>query len=378
MKKPALIILVLIFLVLPVSAKTVSYDDFVAEAADVFADYAGEKTKLSVVGIEGGSETLSDSLVHDLENALINRGCIVLDRENQEKVIEELEFQTSGLVDDSEAISIGHMLGADAIIVGKAVNNVSSLTVELKLIDLETTLVRRIEEWDVKYDTTLRNLLSDNSDKVGSQKIVVGVKGGVMFSFSKPHEDMIGTGVNPTVKNGIVQSYSGFVGYRITEAFKVQAEVGLSLNNSMKISGMDLDTDINLKYSTIEIPLVLAFSVVQNPVRVEVYGGAYISLPISDLDLELIDYPGATGSVKLSSYTFGVLGGLTLAKTLGPGELFIDGRFINDFDSLKIGGQFEYTDTSGYKKVKRQVDLTDERVCIRRGVVVTIGYAFSL
>ncbi len=375
-KKLICILIAVVVIALPLCAKSISYDDFITEASDLFASYAGGSEKLSVVGIEGEYGTLSDTLTYDLETALINRGCIVLDRDNQEKVIEELEFQTSGLVDDDEAISIGHMMGADAIIVGEAKNNVSSLTVELKLIDLETTLVRRINSWDIKYDTTLRNLLSDRTDNVGSQKIVVGAKGGAMFSFSKPHEDMIGTGVNPTVKNSIVPSFSGFVGYRITEAFKVQTEVGVSLNNEMKISGMDLDTDINLKYSTIEIPLILSFAVVQNPVRVEVYGGAYISLPITDLDLELVDYDGAKGSVKLSSYTLGVAGGMMVGKTLGPGELFIDGRFMNDFDSLKIGGQFEYTESDG--KTKRQVDLTDVRVCIRRGVVVSIGYAFSL
>ncbi len=375
-KKLICILIAVVVIALPLCAKSISYDDFITEASDLFASYAGGSEKLSVVGIEGEYGTLSDTLTHDLETALINRGCIVLDRDNQEKVIEELEFQTSGLVDDDEAISIGHMMGADAIIVGEAKNNVSSLTVELKLIDLETTLVRRINSWDIKYDTTLRNLLSDRTDNVGSQKIIVGARGGAMFSFSKPHEDMIGTGVNPTVKNSIVPSFSGFVGYRITEAFKVQAEVGVSLNNEMKISGMDLDTDINLKYSTLEIPLILSFAVVQNPVRVEVYGGAYISLPITDLDLELVDYDGAKGSVKLSSYTLGVVGGMMVGKKLGPGELFIDGRFMNDFDSLKIGGQFEYTESDG--KTKRQVDLTDERVCIRRGVVVSIGYAFSL
>ena len=377
-KKLIYTLVVLILAVLPLAAKNITYDEFITEAADLFSSYAGGSEKLSLVSFEGGSESLSDTVIHDLETALINRGCIVLDRENQEKIIEELEFQTSGLVDDSEAISIGHMMGADAIIVGEAKNNVSSLTVELKLIDLETTLVRRINSWDIKYDTTLRNLLSDNTDKVGNQKVTVGVRGGVLLPFSKPHEDMIGTGVNPTVHNSIVISASGFAGYRVTEAFTVQAEVGVSINNEMKISGMDLDTDINLKYSTLEIPLVLSFAVVQNPLRVELYGGAYVSLPITDLDLELVDYHGATGSVKLTSFTLGALGGLKIGKTLGPGELFVDGRFMNDFDSLKIGGIFEYWVSDGETRSKKQVDLTDCKVCVRRGVTITVGYAFTL
>lgn len=379
MKKLIYLLLVLLLVLLPLSAKSVTYSEFVADAAELFSSYANESSvKLSVVGIEDGYKTLSSSLIHDLENALINKGSVVVDRENQNKIIEELEFQTSGLVDDKDAISIGHMLGADAIIVGEVTNNVSNLTIELKLIDLDTTLIKRIGTWSVKYDTTLKNLISDNSNKIGSQKVVVGVKGGALFLLSKPHEDMIGTGVNPTVNNGIAKSFEAFASYKVTESFKFQVGVGVSLNNEMKISGMELDTDINLKYSTLEIPLTLSFAVIQNPIRVEIYGGGYISLPISDLNLELVDYMGAVGSVKLTSYTLGVLGGLRIAKTLGPGEFFFDGRFINDFDSLKIGGVFEYTVSDGEIKTKKQVDLTDRKVCIRRGAEVSIGYAFSL
>lgn len=146
----------------------------------------------------------------------------------------------------------------------------------------------------------------------------------------------------------------------------------------MKISGMDLDTDILLKYTTLDVPLIFSYSLVQNPVRVDVYGGAYVSLPITDLNLELVDYKGAKGSVKLKSYTLGILGGLRVGKTLGPGEVFIDGRFSNDFDSLKIGGVFEYTISDGETKSKKQVDLTGKKVAVRRGMVVSIGYAFSL
>ena len=378
MKKIISLLLVLILFVTPLFAKNFTYDEFVSDAVSFFASYAESKTKLSIVALESDFDSLSDTLLHDLEKGLINSGCIVLDRENQEKIIAELEFQTSGLVDDNEAISIGHMMGADAIIVGTVTNNVSSFTIELKLIDLETTLVRRINSWDLKYDTKLRNLISGNASNIGNQKVVAGVKTGALFSFSKPHEDMIGTGVNPTVKNSIVPSFNGFVGYKISESLKLQVEVNVSLNNEMKISGMDLDTDINLKYSTIEIPLLVSFAVVQNPVKVEVYAGAYISLPITDLNLELVDYKGASGSVKLTSFTVGALGGVTVGKKLGPGDFFVDGRFINDFDSLKIGGIFEYTVTDGDVKSKKQVDLTDKNVCTRRGIEISVGYVFSL
>ena len=119
------IITFLIFLLIASSlfaASTVKYEQFLNQATEFFGSYLSSDIKVTLVNVESGYPEFSEELLTDLEKNLINFGCTVLDRKNTDAIIAELEFQSSGLVDDKEAVSIGHMLGADMIIVGKAIN----------------------------------------------------------------------------------------------------------------------------------------------------------------------------------------------------------------------------------------------------------------
>lgn len=374
MKRIILIVLLLLML-LPLCAKAVSYDDFINDAAELFASYSGTKTTVCIMPLEGATDEFNAAFIGDLGRELINRDCVVLDRQNIEEIVEELKFQTSGLVDDRKAVSIGHMMGAELIVTGSATNSVSSLSIELKLIDIETTLVRRISEWNIRYDDTLKNTITGGASGVGSQKISIGVRAGGMFAFSKPHEDMVGTGVNPVVKNGFVLSAAASLGYKILDPLKIQAEIILSYNNSMNVSGMGVP-DTTVTYSTIEIPLILSFAAVRHPVVAEIYGGAYISLPVSDINIEMAGL--GKGSIKLTGNTFGFTVGLSVSKNIGPGYIIADVRYINDFDSLKIAGAFETVIESEEGDVPVTVDLNGMRVCTRRGISATVGYSFAL
>ena len=374
MKRIILIMLMLLML-LPLCAKAVSYDDFINDAAELFASYSGTKSTVCIMPLDGATDEFNAAFIGDLSRELINRDCVVLDRQNTEEIVEELKFQTSGLVDDRKAVSIGHMMGAELIITGSATNSVSSLSIELKLIDIETTLVRRISEWNIRYDDTLKNTITGGASGVGSQKISIGVRAGGMFAFSKPHEDMVGTGVNPVVKNGLVLSAAASLGYKIIDPLKVQAEIILSYNNSMNVSGMGVP-DTTVTYSTIEIPLILSFAAVRHPVVAEIYGGAYISLPVSDINIEMAGL--GKGSIKLTGNTLGFTVGLSVSKNIGPGYIIADVRYINDFDSLKIAGVFETVIESEEGDIPVTVDLNGMRVCTRRGISATVGYSFAL
>lgn len=365
--KKLILILLTISMLMPLCAKAVTYDDFITDAAELFSAYIGGKTSVCVMPLAGATDELNHAFISDMSRELINRDCIVLDRENTDQIVEELLFQTSGLVDDSKAVSIGHMMGADLLITGSITNSVSSLSIELRLIDIETTLVRRVIEWEVKYDNTLRNTITGGSSGVGSQKLSIGIRAGGMFAFSKPHEDMVGTGVNPVVKNSPLFSASASIGYKINDQLKIQTELNLSLNNSMNISGMGVP-DTTVTYSTVEIPLIISFAAVRHPVVAEVYGGVYISLPVSDINISMKDF--GKGSIKLKGNTFGFTVGISVSKSLGPGYIVADVRYINDFDSLKIAGEFD--------TVYGTIDLNGNKVCTRRGVIAALGYTFSL
>lgn len=377
-KQPKRIISLLIILLIASSlfaASAVKYDQFINQATEFFGSYLSSDIKVTLVNVESEYPEFSEELLNDLEKKLINFGCTVLDRKNTDAIVAELEFQSSGLVDDREAVSIGHMLGADMIIVGKATNKGDYMRLELSLIDLSTTLVVRKEDWNIKYDDTLLSLMKGEGDTVGNKLFSVGLKGGMMFASNTPHEDMIGTGVNPDVENGKPIVASLFFAVRPFGSLKIQTEVDLTWKNYLKISGMGLPETI-IEYSSFEIPLILSYEAIKRPVSVEVYGGAYISMPLGDLKLTLTDVGSAT--IKLKGNTLGVVGGFTVGKDLGPGKIFADFRVMNDFDSFLIDGKFVYHTYDGYDKVEHEIDLAGSRLNTRKGATLTLGYQFSL
>ena len=377
-KQPKRIISLLIILLIASSlfaASAVKYDQFINQATEFFGSYLSSDIKVTLVNVESEYPEFSEELLNDLEKKLINFGCTVLDRKNTDAIVAELEFQSSGLVDDREAVSIGHMLGADMIIVGKATNKGDYMKLELSLIDISTTLVVRKEDWNIKYDDTLLSLMKGEGDTVGNKFFSVGLKGGMMFASNTPHEDMIGTGVNPDVENGKPIVASLFFAVRPFGSLRIQTEVDLTWKNYLKISGMGIPETI-IEYSSFEIPLILSYEAIKRPVSVEVYGGAYISMPLGDLKLTLTDVGSAT--IKLKGNTLGVVGGFTVGKDLGPGKLFADFRVMNDFDSFLVDGKFVYHTYDGYDKVEHEIDLAGSRLNTRKGATLTLGYQFSL
>ena len=372
------IITFLIFLLIASSlfaASTVKYEQFLNQATEFFGSYLSSDIKVTLVNVESGYPEFSEELLTDLEKNLINFGCTVLDRKNTDAIIAELEFQSSGLVDDKEAVSIGHMLGADMIIVGKAINKGDYLKLELSLVDLSTTLVVRKEDWNIKYDDTLLSLMKGEDDTVGNRFFSVGLKGGIMLASNTPHEDMIGTGVNPDVENGRPITATMLLSVRPFGGLRIQAEVDITFKNHLKISGMGTPETI-IEYSSFEIPFIVSYEAIKRPVSVEVYGGAYISMPLGDLKLTLKDVGSAT--IKLKGNTLGVMGGFTVGKDIGPGQLFADFRVMNDFDSFLVDGKFVYHTYDGYKKVEHEIDLAGKKLNTRKGATLTLGYQFSL
>lgn len=359
MKKALLLLTMSLLMVFSISAGNLEYDDFVEKATWDFAYELGKNTKVAVMSFEADSEHLSDRLVSDLESELAGMGCIVLNRSNIDSVIKELEFQTSGMVDDYEAVSIGHMLGAEKIIVGSAKNQISHLRVELKLIDLETTLVSYQKSYDLEYNTYLRNIIK-GSNAIGNQKISLGVRAGAAIGFNKAHVDMIGEGITAKEESLMAFAPAVSLGYRLTDAFTAQLEMILSMNGGMTVSGMG--SSITVSFSSMEIPAIVKFSVITNPVELAIFAGAYASFPMSQVTVE---NPYGAASVNPSGYALGALAGFEVGVPAGPGRVFVDARYMKDFDSLYVEDDF------GEGIIK-------QGVLDRATANVSLGYAFAL
>lgn len=99
--------------------------------------------KLAVVGITSGTknvdeETASGVMVF-IENAFVNVGKVrVVDRQNIAKIVKEYEFQQSDLTDQSTAVEIGKLSGADIIVIGSISYVGKQYYLNIKLISVET------------------------------------------------------------------------------------------------------------------------------------------------------------------------------------------------------------------------------------------------
>ena len=65
----------------------------------------------------------------------------IVDRANLQKILEELELQLSGLVDDASAAKVGGLLGAEALVTGTLVEREGRLEVFFKLVRVGTAEV---------------------------------------------------------------------------------------------------------------------------------------------------------------------------------------------------------------------------------------------
>jgi hypothetical protein len=99
--------------------------------------------KLAVVGITSRTknideETASGVMVF-IENAFVNVGKVrVVDRENITKIVKEYEFQQSDLTDESTAVEIGKLSGADIIVIGSISYVGEIFYLNIKIISVET------------------------------------------------------------------------------------------------------------------------------------------------------------------------------------------------------------------------------------------------
>ena len=74
-----------------------------------------------------------------IENALVNVGKVrVVDRQNIAEIVKEYEFQQSDLTDESSAVEIGKLSGADIIVIGSISYVGETFYLNIKLISVET------------------------------------------------------------------------------------------------------------------------------------------------------------------------------------------------------------------------------------------------
>jgi curli biogenesis system outer membrane secretion channel CsgG len=105
-------------------------DTAIEETAAYFAGALPADTWLAVVGIEAETTTLSRYVAEEIQGGLQRSGKFrFVERENLVRIMDELDYQSSGLVDDDSVQGMGHLTGAETIIYG----NITSLGGDYRL-----------------------------------------------------------------------------------------------------------------------------------------------------------------------------------------------------------------------------------------------------
>lgn len=106
------------------------------------------KTTITFLGFEAkdipesGNDILSD-LVRD--ELIKSQKYTVLDRQNKKALLEEMNFQSTGITEEKTAVSLGKMLGVEKIITGTIGELGKLYLITLKMIDVESGTIEKIE-----------------------------------------------------------------------------------------------------------------------------------------------------------------------------------------------------------------------------------------
>ena len=100
-----------------------------------------DDSRIAVVGIkiEDDKEKTATALISFVIDAFVNTGLgMMMERQDVSKILEEYKFQQDGITDQSTAIEIGKLAGADVISIGSLYKVGSKHYLNIKLISVET------------------------------------------------------------------------------------------------------------------------------------------------------------------------------------------------------------------------------------------------
>lgn len=114
----------------------------------------------------GNGAAERDQLVNMMTQVLQSDGGVQLvERELLDKLLQELKLSTSSLADPATALKLGKVLSARIIITGSIMADNKGQNVMMRLIDTETTAVRKV----VSVETTSKTLDRDAAKSLGTQ-----------------------------------------------------------------------------------------------------------------------------------------------------------------------------------------------------------------
>lgn len=143
-------------------AKKISITDELQDMANKLVDetVVKDKPKFALIPLTTDyGNTLVDNYVTDaLTEAMFNtRKITIVERSNLQAILKEQKFQASGLVNEKTAKAIGMLAGADFVCFGTLKDLGNSITLNAKVVDVETGELCAISRATIIKDDYLKN-----------------------------------------------------------------------------------------------------------------------------------------------------------------------------------------------------------------------------
>jgi TolB-like protein len=124
------------------SRSNTGIDGAIGRASQDLVNDLPEKTRVAVINVSSNNKEMSAYIVEELEYQLVRSGKFtIVDRNTLDTIRSEQNFQMSGEVSDSSAVSIGQMLGANIVITGSVGGMGTKQRLSIKALDVMTSQI---------------------------------------------------------------------------------------------------------------------------------------------------------------------------------------------------------------------------------------------
>jgi hypothetical protein len=324
---------------------TVTLDSAINSLGDYITGRITPNSKIVILNISSGNRALSNYIIDMFSAYIVNESTlVVVDRRNLELLQQEMDFQLSGEVGEDTAQAVGKKLGAQSIISGKIEPLGDIYRLQIQVIEVETAKMQGMQSKIIKRDVVIGSMTGDqrNTRYAGEDWKYKFFHAGIRPGFSLHFYDTANTqfnGIEPETAYSVDAAVQ--IALQAAQYVSFQAEFVFtadSMNISRSLRAFDEYENFLYNYDTTQkftsqnalIPILVKGTWRPSVFSIEGLAGIYFAVPIGQMKITDSFY-GRTETVHYAPST-GFAAGGNFGVNFGPGLLFLDIRYMADFD----------------------------------------------